>query len=96
MSYVTIRRNSFKKIASILANAKGVIHCSSVMRIDDSYDSSSRTSDAETALTWLKENQEGASVYMSDKHMVITGPYYFCDRFTVYFNDKDFAAAPRG
>lgn len=93
MSYVTIRRNAFKKIASVLSQAKGIIHCSSVMRIDDAYDSSSRRSDAETALTWLKENQEGASVYMDENRMVISGPYYFCDSFTVYLDEADFASA---
>lgn len=93
MSYVTIRRNAFKKIASVLADAKGIIHCSSVMRIDDAYDSSSRRSDAETALTWLKDNQEGASVYMDENRMVISGPYYFCDSFTAYLDEADFATA---
>lgn len=93
MSYKTIRRNAFKKISSLLSQAKGIIHCTSVMRIDDAYDSKSRRSDAESALTWLKENQEGASVYMDENRMVISGPYYFCDSFTIYFEEADFSAA---
>lgn len=93
MKTQTIRRNSFKKIASILSNAKGVIAYVAVMRIDDSYDTSYQVSTAEEALSWLKDNQRGARVTLTGNVLEISGPYYFCDSFTVYLDEADFLAA---
>ena len=89
---ITIRRNAFKKISSILATSKGVLFCSSSMRIDDAYDTDYRVSTAEEALEWLKENQSEARVYLDGNKLVISGPYYFCDHITAYLDEADFIA----
>jgi hypothetical protein len=90
--YQKIRCNAFKKIASILAESKGVLFCSSHMEIDDSYDTRYSVSSADEALEWLKENQRGARVYMDGNKLVISGPYYFSDHITAYLDEADFIA----
>lgn len=93
MNTVTIRRNAFKKIASILANAKGVIAYSAHMQIDDSYDTHYGLSTAEAALEWLKENQRDARVTMTGNELRIGGSYWFSREFVVYLDEAEFAAA---
>ncbi|HII1671960.1 TPA: hypothetical protein ACYZE8_002387 [Salmonella enterica] len=93
MSTVTIRRNAFKKIASILANAKGVIAYSAHMQIDDSYDTSYGLATAEEALEWLKENQRGARVTMTGNELRIGGSYWFSREFVIYLDEEEFSAA---
>lgn len=86
----TIRRNAFKKIASILANAKGVIARSSHMRIDDSYDSAYGVSTTETAMTWLKDHQGEAQVYLHENTLRIGGAYHFSREFVIYLDEAEF------
>ena len=64
MSMIKIRKNAFLKIQTILAGSVGVICRSSSSRIDDGYDDEYRLSSCDEALTWLKENQERAQVYL--------------------------------
>lgn len=93
MNTITIRRNSFKKIASLLAAAKGVIAYSAHMQIDDSYDTHYSVSTTEAAMAWLKENQPGARVTLTGNELRICGPYWFANEYVVYLDEAEFEAA---
>ena len=74
---------------------------SSSSRIDDGYDDEYRLSSCDEALTWLKENQERAQVYLETENgnqmLRISGRYGFETTFMAYFNqayfDKELLAA---
>ncbi|MFH2432127.1 hypothetical protein [Citrobacter freundii] len=88
MSMTTIRKNAFLKIQNILASSVGVISSTSESRIDDAYDNKYAISSSEEALTWLKENQKRAQVYMETENgyqiLRISGRYAFEPAFMVY------------
>lgn len=90
MTTITIRRNAFKKIASILAHAKGVIHYTTWMNIDDSSEINYSVSNIKSAMEWLQENQRGTRVTLHENVLRISGPYWFCDEFTVYLDERKF------
>ncbi len=94
MSMIKIRKNAFLKIQTILAGSVGVICRSSSSRIDDGYDDEYRVSSCDEALTWLKENQERAQVYLETENgnqmLRISGRYGFETTFIAYFNQAYF------
>ena len=90
MSMIKIRKNAFLKIQTILAGSVGVICRSSSSRIDDGYDDEYRVSSYDEALTWLKENQERAQVYLETENgnqmLRISGRYF--DKELAWYTDR--------
>ncbi|MBJ7536972.1 hypothetical protein [Marinomonas transparens] len=93
MSLQRIRKNSTKKIQTLVNKGQGIIfHKKTSRMIEDSIDSDHSVAVAADVMAWLADpkNYEDARIWLDGNELRVGGQYYFQDSFYIYFNKEDF------
>ncbi|MBV7300223.1 hypothetical protein [Enterovibrio paralichthyis] len=92
MSLIIVRKNARKQIKQALMNAAGILKRTAHSRVDDSYDYIYQVVSVDDVLQWLdnEDNYADAKVRYLDNEFIVSGPYYFDDKFIAYPDQATF------